>query len=63
VLAVYAATGSPDDDGYLSSPAAQNLINQQVSPQAYRDLYYVAESNPGSYSLPRRIRLGVQLNF
>ena len=63
VISVYRATGSPDDDGYLASAGAQPSINQQVSPQAYIDLYTIAENNPGNYSLPRRIRLGVQLNF
>lgn len=63
ILSVYRATGNPDDDGYVNSPAAQPIINSQVSPAAYVDLYQIAANNPGSYSLPRRIRLGVQLNF
>lgn len=63
ILAVYAATGSPSDDGYLASPAAQPLIDTQPSPAAYYDLYEIAENNPGNYSLPRRIRIGVQVNF
>ena len=63
VIGVYRATGSPDDDGYLASSGAQPSIASQVSPQSYIDLYTIAENNPGNYSLPRRIRLGVQLNF
>ena len=63
VIAVYSATGSPTDDGYLSSAAAQSDINSKLSPQAYKDQYQIAGANQGNYSLPRRIRLGLQLDF
>jgi hypothetical protein len=63
VSSVYAATGNPSDDGYISSPGAQASIANQVSPQAYIDLYHIAVNNPSNYELPRRIRLGVQFNF
>ena len=63
IVSVYRATGSPSDDGYINSPNAQSSIQSQVSPQSYIDLYQIAENNPGNYSLPRRIRLGLQLNF
>jgi hypothetical protein len=64
VIGIYRATGSPDDDGYLTDPTAQNDINTiQPSAQAFRDQYMAALSDPGHYSLPRRIRLGLQVNF
>lgn len=63
ILGVYAATGDPADDGYLSSPGAQAFIDSKVNPQSYIDLYEIAQNNPGNYQLPRRIRLGLQLNF
>ncbi|MBL0102443.1 MAG: TonB-dependent receptor [Bacteroidetes bacterium] len=63
VSAVYAATGSPSDDGYIDSPGAQTSIAQKVSPQAYVDLYRIAVNNASNYSLPRRIHLGVMINF
>ena len=63
VSTVYAATGSPSDDGYITSPTAQNSIESKASPQAYIDLYRLAVNNPGNYSQPRRIHLGVQFNF
>jgi hypothetical protein len=63
VLAVYAATGNPDDDGYLAAAEWQQDINQQVDPQSYRDLYALRINTPGNYSSPRQIRLGVQFNF
>ncbi len=63
VTSVYAATGSPDDDGYITSPNAQSVIARQPSPQAYVDLYGIKVNDPANYDLPRRIRLGVQVNF
>ena len=63
VTTVYAATGSPSDDGYITSPNAQSVIDRQPSPQAYTDLYGIKVNNPANYDLPRRIRLGVQVNF
>lgn len=63
VTTVYAATGSADDDGYITSPNAQSVIANQPSPEAYRDLYSIKVNDPAHYDLPRRIRLGVQVNF
>ncbi|HNS12536.1 MAG TPA: carboxypeptidase regulatory-like domain-containing protein [Bacteroidia bacterium] len=63
VNTVYTATGNPDDDGYITSPGAQPGIAGRLSPQAYTDLYTVAVNNPFHYNLPRRIHLGIQLNF
>ena len=63
VTAVYPATGSASDDGFLTAPEWQNAISQQVDPQAYRDLYSIQMNNPYRYSSPRTIRLGVMFNF
>lgn len=63
VLNVYNATGSPDDDGFLSAPEFQQQIESQNDPQAFRDLYTTRIQSPYNYSLPRRIRLGVAFNF
>lgn len=63
VTDVYAFTGSADDDGFLTSQAGQAQIQQQVSEQAYRDLYNVRMNNPFNFSLPRRTRLGIVYNF
>ncbi|MFT5969904.1 MAG: hypothetical protein ACI8ZO_000403 [Flavobacteriales bacterium] len=60
---VYKFTGNAEDDGYLSSAVAQTAINQQTDPQAFRDQYSIKVSNPNNYTLPRRIRLGVNINF
>ncbi|MCO5264336.1 MAG: carboxypeptidase-like regulatory domain-containing protein [Lentimicrobium sp.] len=63
ILSVYSATGNADDDGYLAAAEYQNLINTQLDPQAFRDLYSIRVNSPGNYSSPRQIRLGVVLNF
>jgi len=64
VLSVYRFTGSPTDDGYLSSGIGiQNVAGISPSPDSFYDLYSTKTSNPGNFSLPRRIRLGVVLNF
>jgi len=63
VIDVYPYTGNPNDDGYLTAPEWQRQINSQVDPQSFRDLYGVFVDNPGNYSQPRFIRLGVIFNF
>lgn len=63
VLNVYAFTGNPDDDGYLTSAVAQEAIATKTDPQSFIDLYSIKVNNPGNYSIPRRMNLGVQLNF
>lgn len=63
ILEVYEQTGNPDDDGYLADPGNFNSIESQLSPTSFRDYYNIIVNNPGRYSLPRRIRLGVQLSF
>ena len=63
IISVYRATGNPEDDGYLTSSAAQNAINAQNSPDSFRYLYSLAVNNPNNYSLPRMIRAGLSFEF
>ena len=63
IISVYNYTGNNNDDGYLAAAQYQAEIQAKNDPQAYSDLYNVKLNNPGNYSLPRRIRLGLQLNF
>lgn len=63
VINVYRSTGNADDDGYLAAAEYQAGIRAQLSEMAYRDLYSVKVNSPYNYSLPRRIRLGVEFNF
>jgi hypothetical protein len=63
VLNVYPATGTANDDGFLTASEWQNAISQQVNEQSFRDLYSIQMNNPYRYSSPRTIRLGVMFNF
>ena len=63
VQGVYAFTGLPDDDGYLSSPEGQQKISQQVSQQSFIDLYNISVNNPFNYGAPRMMRLGVRFQL
>lgn len=63
VMGVYAATGNPDDDGYLTAPEYQRQISTQLDPVAFAELYSLYVNNPANYSSPRQIRLGVVFNF
>lgn len=63
ILDVYSATGNPNDDGFLAAAEWQTLIAANPDEQAFRDLYQTKMLDPSNYALPRRIRLGIQLNF
>ncbi|HLP95043.1 MAG TPA: carboxypeptidase regulatory-like domain-containing protein [Saprospiraceae bacterium] len=67
VLGVYAATGSPTDDGYLSIPDGQSVVRQVeesgLNPQAYLDSYSWLVRNPNNFALPRRVFLGASFTF
>jgi hypothetical protein len=67
VLAVYSASGSPDDDGFLASSDGLETINELRTNGQNVDAYLASYSwrvlNPNFYSLPRRIFLGAIFNF
>lgn len=63
VLTVDGYTSRPDDDGYLSSPQGIVATRNQTDRQSYIDLYNIALQNPGNINLPRRINIGLSLNF
>jgi hypothetical protein len=63
VQSVYAYTGNADDDGFLTSQAFQDVIRQQINEESFRDQYAIRLQNMYNFELPRRIRLGVMLNF
>jgi len=63
IMAVYPATGNPDDDGYLAAAEWQREINQQLNPDTYRMMYKIYINNPGNYSSPRMMRIGMIFNF
>jgi len=63
IISVYRATGNPEDDGYLTSSAAQNAIDAKNDAEAFRYLYSLGVNNPSNYSLPRMWRAGISLQF
>ena len=75
VLAVFRATGLPDNDGFLATNGGQTFVAARPDPVAAAFLYNTYIGGPvnvgGShtsasslmYSQPRRIRLGFALNF
>jgi hypothetical protein len=63
VISVYRATGNPEDDGYLTDPTAQNSIDAQIDPDAFRYLYSLKVNNPSNFSLPRMWRAGISIYF
>ena len=63
IISVYRATGNPEDDGYLTSSAAQNAIDAKNDAEAFRYLYSLAVNNPSNYSLPRMLRAGISLKL
>ena len=52
-----------NDDGYLSDPEYASQVSQQLNEASYRLLYSIRCDDPGHYSGPRVIRLGVSYNF
>ena len=63
IVAVYPATGEPDDDGYLVSPVGVAATAAQVSQEAYLRSYQYRVLNPNFFSLPRRFFLGASFAF
>ena len=64
VTGVYAVTGNPEDNGYLTDPETQTLIESYLDSQSYRDLYMIALSNGNyNYSRPRLIKVGLTYQF
>jgi len=63
ILGVYAFTGNATDDGFLADADKQTYISERRDEQSFRDLYSAKVDNGANFALPRRIRLGIQLNF
>ncbi len=68
VAGVYAATGSANDDGYLTSARGQSELANTIASRpdaldAYRQSYLMRMLNPNFYFFPRRIFLGATFGF
>ena len=64
VVGVFPVTGNPEDNGYLTDPESQQVINAYLDPQAFRDIYSIVLRNgTWNYSSPRTIKLSLSYNF
>jgi outer membrane receptor protein involved in Fe transport len=63
ILGVYGYTGRPDDDAYTSSAQGQQAASVKTNPQSYIDLYNLDKQDPNNLNNPRRINVGLSLNF
>ncbi|MEM9050891.1 MAG: TonB-dependent receptor, partial [Bacteroidota bacterium] len=63
ITSVYRFTGNPDNDGYLENPRFQPDIENQIDPEAFRQLYALKVNDPFNFSPPRTIQLGLRLDF
>jgi outer membrane receptor protein involved in Fe transport len=66
LLGVYSASGSPTDDGFLTSSIGQSVL-QGVVADGLEDFYIPSYTwrmlNPGFFTLPRRIYIGASFDF
>lgn len=61
---VWPVTGNPDDNGYLTDPETQSVIERYLDPASYRDLYSISLSNNyWRYSTPRRFLATIAYSF
>jgi hypothetical protein len=63
IIDVYSSTGNAEDDGFLAASYQQDYIGNQISEDSFRDLYSTKVNDGSNFALPRRLRLGIQLNF
>ena len=61
---VFPVTGNTEDDGYLTDPETQTVINSYLDPVSYRDLYAISlVNNYWRYSSPRTFKLTLAYSF
>lgn len=64
ITGVFGVTGDPDDNGYLTDPDTQTIIEQQLDEESYRNYYMMYMNNAYyNYSAPRRVEIGVSYQF
>ena len=64
VVNVFGVTGNPSDNGYLTDPETQSVINSYLDPQSYRDMYTIMlNNNYWNWSSPRTIRVTLTYQF
>lgn len=60
---VYAVTGNAEDNGYLTDPETQTLINSSLDPQSFRDLYAISMQSGWNYTNWRTFNLQLIYSF
>ena len=64
IVNVFNVTGNPEDNGYLTDPESQQVINAYLDPQAFRDIYTIILRNgTWNYCSPRTIKVGLTYMF
>ena len=64
IVNVFPVTGNPEDNGYLTDPESQQVINAYLDPEAFRDIYtIILRNNNWNYCSPRTIKLGLTYMF
>ncbi|MGB0431922.1 MAG: TonB-dependent receptor domain-containing protein, partial [Bacteroidia bacterium] len=63
IVGLYRYTGLPDDDGWLASAEGQQAMLTASDVSSYIDVYTAKVQNPGNYTRPRLVRLGVVMSF
>jgi hypothetical protein len=67
VLGVFSYSGSATDDGYIKSSFGRQELEsiraQGRDELAFQDAYRWAQLDPGNFSLPRRVFLGLSFFF
>jgi len=66
LLGVYPASGSPDDDGFLTSPTGGSILQNSINTGTgdfFLPSYTWAMLAPGFFTLPRRIYVGAIVEF
>ena len=61
---VFPVTGNTEDDGYLTDPETQTVINSYLDPQSFRDIYAISlVNNYWRYTSPRVFKLTLVYAF
>lgn len=63
-VGVYRYSGNAEDDGFLIDPQTQAYIDNRLpDANSFREMYAMRVANPYNFAQPRRIRLGLMVNF
>jgi hypothetical protein len=61
IYTVWAGTGEPNNDGFLTSTQGQVFAAQYGAPGVAA--YQFHQNDPNNYGVPRQVRLGLRLEY